>query len=766
MTARASWLIRVHHALALAVLALTLAVTAGCGRSSLLDDALVDSDASFDASTDAEDDGADGVTPPPDAAACSATTCPDGCCDPNGACQPGDGTFACGAFGETCHDCIADGFQTCDPKAHACGSTTDAGCDPKTCPAGCCENGVCLNGFDPNECGTAGLKCAHCAASGLACDRTSRTCVAPKCGPANCTGCCAGDSCVLGSDIAACGQAGALCQDCKSLGQTCAPTTPGGRCVASPTCDATNCKGCCDGTTCRTGTDATACGTKGGQCQSCAATASSCMPVTGGVGGTCQAPVKCGPSNCSGCCVNDKCVAGGTDASCGFGGATCMACQTGASCVNSVCVTKTTCGPSNCSGCCVGNSCFNGTDNVECGAKGSACKTCATGTTCTAGVCTAPPACGPSNCKGCCSGNTCVVGTTTGACGLGGFACQACSANQTCTAGVCQTVPTCGPQSCGGCCVNGVCAVGGQTNACGAGGATCQDCGARGQTCVSGACAQPACGPSNCNGCCSNGVCVGGTTDAACGARGVACTSCGAGRECTNQTCVATPPPCGPATCPLGCCGAQGLCEGGFLNSSCGDKGASCVDCTQTKSQCNTNASPRACRDQSTCPVPYNACPASATTPVPSIQHVCTASDLQQARAACAGGPTSAACIAFFAFEQATNPGCNSCLAPFDETFGQLSGVLRCAAPFVDAACNHATGCILDCETTSCNQCPTGDVESCETTALGNQCSSFVNGAGCAAPTLFAGAAAFCNPNNYANFGRWLQGVGGHFCGP
>jgi hypothetical protein len=151
---------------------------------------------------------------------------------------------------------------------------------------------------------------------------------------------------------------------------------------------------------------------------------------------------------------------------------------------------------------------------------------------------------------------------------------------------------------------------------------------------------------------------------------------------------------------------------------------------------------------------------------VPTIQHVCAASDLQQARAACAGGPTSTACMAFFAFEQAINPGCSSCLSPFDVAFTQLSGILRCAAPFVDASCNHTTGCILDCEAASCSQCPTTDVQTCQSNVLTNQCSSFVNGAGCVAPTLFAGAAAFCNPSNYANFGRWLQGVGGHFCGP
>jgi hypothetical protein len=36
----------------------------------------------------------------------------------------------------------------------------------------------------------------------------------------------------------------------------------------------------------------------------------------------------------------------------------------------------------------------------------------------------------------------------------------------------------------------------------------------------------------------------------------------------------------------------------------------------------------------------------------------------------------------------------------------------------------------------------------------------------CIGPALF-GAGSFCNPQNYGgNYGAWLQGVGGHYCGP
>jgi hypothetical protein len=152
------------------------------------------------------------------------------------------------------------------------------------------------------------------------------------------------------------------------------------------------------------------------------------------------------------------------------------------------------------------------------------------------------------------------------------------------------------------------------------------------------------------------------------------------------------------------------------------------------------------------------------TTPVRSVQHVCSANELQQARAAC-NQPGSSGCQSFFAFEQSTNPSCAACLAPFNVPWSEVTGILECAAPFVDATCNHLTGCFTDCEDQSCAQCPASGASQCRSDVQSNQCSSEAGDLTCAYDALF-GPASFCDPQSYPSYGGWLQGVGGHFCGP
>lgn len=69
----------------------------------------------------------------------------------------------------------------------------------------------------------------------------------PGCGPTTCLGCCLADACVAGSVVAACGYAGAACQDCLLSGTVCIPNQqPQVRphYVCQPgTCD--TCYGCC-----------------------------------------------------------------------------------------------------------------------------------------------------------------------------------------------------------------------------------------------------------------------------------------------------------------------------------------------------------------------------------------------------------------------------------------------------------------------------------------------------------------------------------------
>lgn len=50
---------------------------------------------------------------------CTPTSCPLGCCDRSGLCQPGNSTFACGARGNTCEACSTS--QSC--SSNACSSS-------------------------------------------------------------------------------------------------------------------------------------------------------------------------------------------------------------------------------------------------------------------------------------------------------------------------------------------------------------------------------------------------------------------------------------------------------------------------------------------------------------------------------------------------------------------------------------------------------------------------------------------------------------------
>lgn len=620
-------------------------VASGCGRSSLE------------------------IEPPPEAGvtpgACTAATCPNGCCDTSGQCRTGADVRACGGGGQRCSDCIATGFQTCDPARKTC-SRTVAECNASTCRDGCCSfNGTqqtCLAGTDAIACGRAGSVCVDCANLGRACDASTRTCGTGKCDATNCDGCCVGDKCLTGTEATACGVNGQSCTSCAQQGQTCRSLPGGGgTCQGTPTCGPQNCGGCCQGTTCVTGSDASACGRQGAACTNCTATGRVC-----GADRTCQTPVTCGPANCPGCCV----------------------------------------------------------------------------------------------------GNNCVVATTPAACGKGGEVCRGCGANESCNAGVCVPAPNCGPANCAGCCIgNDVCAVGSQNTACGVGGLQCANCAGNGQVCQGGTCQAAACGPANCAGCCAGNTCVIGTQDNACGGNGAQCSDCTPGNQvCQGRQCRAR---CSPANC-AGCCTGGNACALGFTNGACGSGGAACSNCAAAGSTCNTLVVPRVCANQGgNCPAAYPACPAGVTSPVtPSLQGVCADLDLDALQAACAAGPDVATCVAAFQVLAATSPGCNACLAPFNQPFQQLSGIYTCAAPFVSAACNRATGCAVDCATTSCTQCPAASQDQCvnQVNGGGGQCSPFVQQTACVLPTLQPGN--LCSPVTYGgSFGGWLRAVGDHFCG-
>jgi hypothetical protein len=695
------------------------------------------------------------LVPPP------ACDCPGGCCDDAGVCRSGQDDANCGAGGGACVDCVSSG-QTCSPTLQQC--IVQGACG--AC-SGCCVGTECVTGTSTTACGAGGAQCANCAAAGLTCSTGPKgggSC-AQTCGPTNCGGCCGATGCVAGTSTTACGSGGQACAACPAPAEQCVAfggTAGGGVCLTTA-CNALNCPGCCDGNgLCQIGVDPTSCGAQGLACRTCA-------PDQACVNGGCVTPTQCGPSTCVGCCLGNTCVGGGAVNACGSGGQACRTCTANATCVANVCQTNGPCDATSCpSGCCQGNQCQSGNDDSACGSGGSTCAACQPGTQCSAGTCQAGAACGPFNCSGCCdANNNCATGTTGAACGANGGSCTGCGASAQCVNGSCE--PTCGPGTCAGCCLNGVCAAGGQDGACGTGGATCVSCAASGESCKGAACVKLPCGPATCKGCCDGtGTCVGGTASTACGAGGVSCASCAAsGEQCSaGGVCQTPPPPCGPATCAVGCCDGSGACQDGFLDTQCGSAGASCADCTTQGSTCDVNVSPRVCQGaQTTCPAPYPSCPAGTTTPAPAVQTgVCTGQDLAEAQAACAGGANAAGCQAFLQTLKGNGAAkCEACLQPFVVPFAQGTGLFLCAAPFVSPSCNQATGCYSACETASCSKCTAAEAAQCETTAATGSCASYAQGLTCIQAAL-AGGGAFCNPAAYTGFGGWLKGVGGHYC--
>jgi hypothetical protein len=205
----------------------------------------------------------------------------------------------------------------------------------------------------------------------------------------------------------------------------------------------------------------------------------------------------------------------------------------------------------------------------------------------------------------------------------------------------------------------------------------------------------------------------------------------------------------------------------GFGNEACGSTGAACSNCTTQAATCNALASPRVCSNAGgKCPAAYGACPAGTQTPVPAqLTKVCSTADLDAVGAACTGGPDTGTCRSAFLVLATTNPSCSTCLRPFDVPFAQLSGLYRCASAFVDAACNQATGCAINCQDASCNQClPAFDAQCRDrVNDTGGQCKPFVQATGCTAAPL--GPGQLCSSATYASFGEWLRAVGDHFCG-
>lgn len=683
---------------------------AACGRSGL-DDYLVTGDGG------PVSDGHVGDGPSSDAHPPSCN-CPSGCCDSLGNCQAGDSATVCGTDSQACVNCAGLGYQQCDATLRVCTNPL-TNCNSETC-SGCCIGNNCYPGSDPNECGEVGQTCESCQNEGLACiDRQCATPPPPTCGPGNCTGCCFGETCITGTEATACGNGGQECVNCAGQGAVCQPASPSG--------------------------------------------------------GICITPTGCGPQNCPGCCTGDICNAGNGVTQCGAQGQACQNCaQFGEACNNAgQCVGGQVCSPENCPGCCEGNACVPGTDSSACGFAGNQCNDCAAeGESCQSQTCVVQPPCGPENCGGCCDfQGICQPGTFDTGCGRSGQACEVCTTvGETCQSQTCSPGSGCNPTNCNGCCdVNGVCQAGTSPVACGFGGQVCGDCANFGEICQGQSCFAT-CTQENCAGCCDqNGVCQPGSLDNDCGFSGQTCQSCTSFNEtCQFNQCLSA---CNPQNC-QGCCDSTQTCQPGFLDTQCGGFGGACTDCATLSppSTCNQSLFPPTCASQQmSCPSPYPGCAATTTTSVPFAAEVCSANDLANAAAACASGGETTACESFFNFEFSQNNGCGTCLNQFnsDSFFGtQEQGVDACIAQFVSSTCNHQTGCNTDCEQQSCETCPDDtSFNQCTTTVAAGQCSTYAQPAQTCEQTAFAGAAKFCDPSQYSNYGTWLQGVGKEYCG-
>ncbi|HXN33009.1 MAG TPA: hypothetical protein VN894_14160, partial [Polyangiaceae bacterium] len=394
-----------------------------------------------------------------------------------------------------------------------------ASCSRSSCPMGCCDlNGRCQAGIAPTACGGGGQACQSCVASGLVC--TAQQCATTSCGPADCAGCCLGALCLPGNATTACGEKGSQCADCSATGAQCAATPgAGGACaaMAPSTCDSTSCPaGCCDANgVCQMGTTDVACGTFGSACENCTSFGPGRIGI--GRGGPIPFQLRCTnqvcipppPCNCTtGCCdATGACQPGASDTECGTPYISCENCTlSGTQCSNQQCgasLDAGVCNAQSCpSGCCDSfGQCQQGITSTACGNSGTNCQTClASNQTCSNQQCVTPPdagsQCGPMTCGGCCDAlGNCVQVFSDTVCGWGGKQCFNCAQlGGKCSAfglpfmgppppnvfpGTCELPDGAVPcaQSCDGCCdVSGACQPGFINAQCGETGNACQDC--------------------------------------------------------------------------------------------------------------------------------------------------------------------------------------------------------------------------------------------------------------------------------------------------
>lgn len=349
-------------------------------------------------------------------------------------------------------------------------------------------------------------------------------------------------------------------------------------------------------------------------------------------------------------------------------------------------------------------------------------------------VCADPPnQCGDTNCPagstGCCAVDGCCP-SPTNQCNAGGLCCA----------------PNCGGKQCG-------------PDGCGNGG-TCGAC-APGQRCNldTAQCEGPVCNRQSCpNGCCDrNGICQPGASSQQCGRGGIACFACGPNQYCSTETgACRDKPPCGPETCPNGCCVPQpdgpDICD--TTKQGCTPGGACCAGCCDANDVCQPGTGDGECG--------LNGSACIICNPLDGLcdQGRCQCDAANCPNGCCSNGPG--------------NPGL--CFVD-DPRFCGANGVTCTACP-EGTACNAQEQC--ECTAQSClastgrrcrnNQCLC-DAELCDGCCQDNVCKPGTtpdacgNGAG-GGPCATCAPGDVCVDQNCCPAGTKVRCYGGQCCPP
>lgn len=141
-------------------------------------------------------------------------------------------TLICSGFSASAMDGVTEP-SSAYPYSTADRAMCEGGCNPANC-GGCCQGNTCRVGTELAACGVSGGSCNVCSSS-QAC--SAGACV---CNPASCpSGCCAGNTCATGTTVSQCGAGGLACVPCEA-GQTCdaqsCKSAAGSECVNGSDC--------------------------------------------------------------------------------------------------------------------------------------------------------------------------------------------------------------------------------------------------------------------------------------------------------------------------------------------------------------------------------------------------------------------------------------------------------------------------------------------------------------------------------------------------